>query len=178
MTIVENTLRSRKFRRERALLIDPRYLDSLADGSILWQLSGIGNVVDYHPPGNRLVFVARAAGQPAVETGEIAPSHSTSADLFSAGDVQTRVLRSAVRIVVFLCAASTTYASNRAHWQHHRTGGRITMTADATECFSIAVSARKDLSCSRISGIPLSRNGAFNAFPPLRSCRSICLDMK
>lgn len=53
-------------------------------------------------------------------------------------------------------------------WQHHRSAaGGITMTADATECFSITVSARKDLSRSRISGIPRSRNGAFNAFPLL-----------
>lgn len=81
MTIVEN-IRSRISRRVYYLSIrDISHRDAtFVDRRIFWQLSRIGNIVNYHPVENRCVFVARAS--PTAETGEIAPNHWTSTDLF------------------------------------------------------------------------------------------------
>lgn len=81
MAIVEN-IRSRISRRVLSIHVISHRDATLVDRRIFWQLSGIGNIVDYHPVENRRVFVARAS--PTAEADKIAPNHWTSTDLFFA----------------------------------------------------------------------------------------------
>lgn len=165
MAIVENT-RSRISPSARATYRPAISRSALADGSILWQLSGIENVVDYHPTENRRVFVARASDSPPRKQARSRQVIRLRLTYFPRAAYK-RAYFAAVRIVVFLRASLPTNPTYATAFGNTTAGGGITMTADATECFSITVSTRKDLSCSRISSIPSSRNGAFNAFPPL-----------
>lgn len=104
--------------------------------------------MDYHPVENRRVFVVRAS--PTAETDEIAPNHWTSADLFSA----------AVYKRAYFCDRTDCCFPSRIYCSLVCATAlailplleRIIVTADATECFSITASARKDLSFSRSYG--------------------------
>lgn len=83
MAIVEKVSVQRFCGRRHLSICDISRRDAtLVDRRMPWQLSEIGNVLDYHPVENCRVFVARAS--PTVETDEIAPNHSTSTDPFSA----------------------------------------------------------------------------------------------
>jgi len=98
--------------------IDSWYLTSGCDSwieGLSWQLSGIGNIVDYHPVENRRVFVARAS--PTTETGEIAPNHWTSTDLFSAA-VYKRAYFCDGTDCCFPSHISLAW-SMQPHWQYH-----------------------------------------------------------
>jgi len=116
--------------------------DSRRDRKIPWQLSGIGNILDYHPVENRRVFVARAS--PTTERVEITPNHTTSTDLFSA----------IIYRRMYFCNGADCCFPSHIHSNlicNHVGNTTIvwkdnSVTADATECFSITASTRKDSS--------------------------------
>lgn len=136
MIIVEN-ISVQGFRGRRYLSIrDISCRDAtLVDRRMSWQLSGIGNVLDYHPVENCRVFVARASPTAETERNR-AKSFDLDWPIFSSS-VQTRALSARQEtdccFLSHICS-NLTYAIALAT---PLSVGR--MTTDATECFSITV---------------------------------------
>lgn len=140
---------------------------TLVDRRIPWQLSGIGNIVDYHSGWESSCFRCKSIAHRGSRQNR-AKSFDSDWPIFS-GSVRTCALLwdDRRRIVVFLRISTLTWPM-QPRWQHHyRLEGWQPMPPSV---FPLPCFGQKRfifLAVPRISGILYSCNGALNAFPLL-----------